>query len=78
MGKGGMGMVKRTVVLADSDGVYLKRLSDYFMEKAPQLELSIFTDLSMLKQYLQRGRVDIWRWTKHLQIRNWRRSPLWR
>ncbi len=59
MGKGGMGMVKRTVVLADSDGVYLKRLSDYFMEKAPQLELSIFTDLSMLKQYLQRGRVDI-------------------
>ena len=36
-------MKKKRMILADSDEIYLERLSNYFMEKAPQLELNIFS-----------------------------------
>lgn len=53
-------MVKRTMVLADHDKLYLKQLSNYFMEKAPQLELYLFTDETLLAEYLAKSQhVDI-------------------
>lgn len=53
-------MVKKTMILADHDKLYLKQLSNYFMEKAPQLELSLFTDEALLSEYLAGARsVDI-------------------
>lgn len=52
-------MVRRTVVLADGDEAYLERLSNYFMEKAPQLELSLFTDQELMEQYLRGNQPDI-------------------
>lgn len=52
-------MVRRTVVLADGDEAYLERLSNYFMEKAPQLELSLFTDQELLGRYLRENKPDI-------------------
>lgn len=52
-------MKKKTMVLADSDEIYLERLSNYFMEKSPQLELNIFTDSNLLKHYLETEKADI-------------------
>lgn len=52
-------MKKKRMILADSDEVYLERLSNYFMEKAPQLELNIFTDKALLKHFLETGTGDI-------------------
>lgn len=52
-------MVRKTVVLADGDEAYLERLSNYFMEKAPQLELALFTDQEMMDRYLGENRPDI-------------------
>ena len=52
-------MIKRQMILADSDSVYLERLANYFMEKAPQLELNIFTDKQLLKKYLENAKEDI-------------------
>lgn len=52
-------MIKRQMILADSDSVYLERLANYFMEKAPQLELKIFTDKYLLKEYLENAGDDI-------------------
>lgn len=45
-------MVKKIMILADHDKLYLKQLSNYFMEKAPQLELNVFTDENRLLEYL--------------------------
>ena len=36
-------MVKKQLILADRDELYLTNLSNYFMEKNPQLEQNIFT-----------------------------------
>lgn len=52
-------MKKKRMILADSDEIYLERLSNYFMEKAPQLELNIFTDKTLLKHFLETGTGDI-------------------
>ena len=52
-------MMKKTMILADRDEAYLERLSNYFMEKSPQLELNIFTNKELLEKYLQRGHIDI-------------------
>lgn len=52
-------MIKRTIILADGDEVYLERLSNYFMEKAPQLDLLLFTDKTLLLQYLSGSQADI-------------------
>lgn len=52
-------MFKRQMILADSDSAYLERLANYFMEKAPQLELNIFTDKQLLKKYLENAKDDI-------------------
>ena len=52
-------MTKKKVVLADSDRLYQECLSDYFMQKAPQLELNIFTDKALLKEYVSDTTVDI-------------------
>lgn len=52
-------MKKKTMILADSDRIYLQRLSNYFMEKSPQLELNIFTDEMLLEQYLAGNKADI-------------------
>lgn len=52
-------MVKKTMILADSDEAYLERLSNYFMEKSPQLELNIFTDRYLLRKYLENAKADI-------------------
>ena len=46
--KGRMRMMKKTMILADNDEAYLERLSNYFMEKSPQLELNIFTNIFYL------------------------------
>ena len=51
--------MKKTMILADRDEAYLERLSNYFMEKSPQLELNIFTNKELLEKYLQRGHIDI-------------------
>lgn len=45
-------MIKKKLVLADKDELYLVNLSNYFMENAPQLELNIFTREDKLHQYL--------------------------
>lgn len=47
--------MKKQMILADGDELYLTNLSNYFMEKAPQLELNLFTDKEMLCQYLEQG-----------------------
>lgn len=53
-------MIKKTLILADQDEVYLANLSNYFMEKAPQLELVTFTRGDKLKQYLEsENNIDI-------------------
>ena len=52
-------MKKKTVILADADAEYLKRLSNYFMEKSPQLELYIFTEQMLLMEYLATEKADI-------------------
>lgn len=53
-------MIKKTMILADHDKLYLKQLSNYFMEKAPQLELNLFTDETLLAEYLAQAQsVDI-------------------
>lgn len=46
-------MTKKKLVLADFDQRYLYDLSDYLMEKAPQLELIAFTREDKLIQYLE-------------------------
>lgn len=48
-------MVKRKLILADPDELYLTNLSNYFMEKNPQLEQNIFTKKEKLISYLQNG-----------------------
>lgn len=45
-------MIKKTMILADHDKLYLKQLSNYFLEKAPYLELNLFTDETLLSEYL--------------------------
>lgn len=57
--KGRMRMMKKTMILADNDEAYLERLSNYFMEKSPQLELNIFTNKKLLEEYLRSVHVDI-------------------
>lgn len=53
-------MTKKNMVLADHDKLYLKQLSNYFMEKAPQLEMNLFTDETLLSEYLEQPRsIDI-------------------
>lgn len=52
-------MTKKKVVLADSDRLYQECLSDYFMQKAPQLELNIFSDIDLLKAYINETDIDI-------------------
>lgn len=53
-------MIKKTMILADHDKLYLKQLSNYFMEKAPQLELNLFTEETLLAEYLAQAQsVDI-------------------
>lgn len=48
-------MIKKKLILADCDEMYLNSLSNYFMEKAPQLELNIFTRKDLLYQYLDKN-----------------------
>lgn len=48
-------MMKKTMILADKDEMYLNNLANYFMEKAPQLELITFTKSDKLAEYLGRG-----------------------
>lgn len=52
-------MIKRQMILADSDSTYLEKLANYFMEKAPQLELNVFTEKQLLKEYLMKAEADI-------------------
>ena len=51
-------MMKAKMILADSDEMYLNSLSDYFIEHAPQFELSIFSQEDKLLKYLKNGRGD--------------------
>ena len=46
-------MIKKKVILADSDELYLQNLSNYLMEKAPQLELITFTRADKLIHFLE-------------------------
>ena len=48
-------MVKKQLILADRDELYLTNLSNYFMEKNPQLEQNIFTKKEKLIDYLENG-----------------------
>ena len=48
-------MVKKQLILADRDELYLTNLSNYFMEKNPQLEQNIFTKKEKLMAYLENG-----------------------
>ena len=48
-------MIKAKMILADSDEMYLNSLSDYFIEHAPQFELSIFSQEDKLLKYLKNG-----------------------
>ena len=48
-------MVKKQLILADRDKLYLTHLSNYFMEKNPQLEQNIFTQKEKLMEYLENG-----------------------
>ena len=57
--KGRRRMMKKTMILADSDEAYLERLSNYFMEKSPQLELNMFTDKKLLREYVAHAHADI-------------------
>ena len=47
------------IILADTDEIYMKRLSNFFMEKAPNLDLIIFTDKSLLYDYISSNFSDI-------------------
>lgn len=48
-------MIKKKVILADRDELYLLNLSNYLMEKAPQLDLITFTKADKLLRYLESG-----------------------
>lgn len=48
-------MIKKKVVFADHDAMYLSNLSDYLMENAPQIELIAFTKAEKLEQFLSEG-----------------------
>ena len=48
-------MVKKKLILADQDELYLTNLSNYFMEKNPQLEQNLFTKKDKLAAYLESG-----------------------
>lgn len=48
-------MMKKTMILADKDEMYLNNLANYFMEKAPQLDLVTFTRSDKMAEYLSRG-----------------------
>ncbi|MCI9146713.1 MAG: AAA family ATPase [Hungatella sp.] len=48
-------MMKRKMILADSDDLFLKEISCYFMEHIPQFELTVFTKKEKLHQYLEQG-----------------------
>lgn len=53
-------MHKKKIILADYDEMYLSNLSNYFMEKNAQLEISAFTKKDKLYQYLsENGQADI-------------------
>ncbi|MDO5407857.1 MAG: AAA family ATPase [Eubacteriales bacterium] len=47
--------MKKKLILADSDEMYLTNLSNFFMEKAPQFELNLFTRADKLYEYLKTG-----------------------
>lgn len=48
-------MIRKKMILADWEEMYLKELSYGFMEKEPQLELFTFTKKELLSQYLRQG-----------------------
>lgn len=53
-------MIKKIMLLADTDERYVKELSYFFMENVPQMELLTFTKKEKLMQYLnQKNHVDI-------------------
>ncbi len=53
-------MIKKIMLLADTDERYVKELSYFFMENVPQMELVTFTKKEKLMQYLnEKNHVDI-------------------
>lgn len=48
-------MIKKKVVFADHDAMYLSNLSNYLMENAPQIELITFTKTEKLEKFLAEG-----------------------
>lgn len=48
-------MIRRKIILADEDSLYIENISNYMMEKHPQLELNIFTRKDSLVRYLEGG-----------------------
>ncbi len=48
-------MIKKKMILADGDELYLRNLSNYLMEKAPQLELITFTQADKILPFLESG-----------------------
>lgn len=53
-------MIKKKLILADSDERYLKELSYYFMENIPQFEVLVFTKKEKLHQFLEQdGKADV-------------------
>lgn len=60
MGEKVSAMIKKKLILADSDERYLKELSCYFMENIPQFEVLVFTKQEKVHQYLeQNGKADV-------------------
>ena len=48
-------MVRKKLILADKDEMYLNNLANFFMEKSPQLDLITFSRQDRLEEYLGRG-----------------------
>ena len=49
---GGNTMVRKKLILADKDEMYLNNLANFFMEKSPQLDLITFSRQDRLAEYL--------------------------